>query len=91
LLLLHGSVALAAASPLLSGSADPLTGEDEIYPFSLRYRQQVDEQIGLAQMPAAAGFAALFPACAGPVGEDGPPPAGPAGIDLLFALKSLRW
>jgi hypothetical protein len=91
LLLVHGSVALAAATPLLSGSADPLTGEDEVYPFSLRYRQQVDEQIGLAQMPASAGLAALFAACGGPGPHEGPPPSGPAGTDLLFALKSLRW
>jgi hypothetical protein len=90
-LLLHWGVALAAASPLLPGPTDPLSDEDQVYPFSLRYRQQVDEQIGLAQMPAAAGPAALFPTpCGLPAGPEGAPPARLAGTDLLYTLMSLR-
>jgi len=91
LLLLHWGMALAAASPLLPGPADPLSDGDEIYPVSLRYRQQVDEQIGLAQMPAAAGPSALFPTPRGqPAGLEGAPPARPTGTALLYTLMSLR-
>jgi hypothetical protein len=86
LLLLHWGVALAAASPLPPGPA-----EDEIYPFSLRYRQQVEEHIGLAQLPTAAGLFAPFPDPGWPARLEGALPTGPAGTDLLYALKSLRW
>jgi hypothetical protein len=90
LLLLHCGVALAA-TPVPPGPDDPLTGDDEIYPLSLRYREQVDDHLSPAQMLAPTRVAALSPACGRPVKHDGPPPVGPAGNDLLFSLKSLRW
>jgi hypothetical protein len=88
LLLLHGGMALAAASPQLPG---PLSGEDEIYPFSLRYRKQVDEQIALTQLPAAAGLPAPPPTCELTPSLEGVPLTQPAGTDLLYLLMSLQW
>jgi hypothetical protein len=91
LVLLLWGVALAGPSPVPAGCDEPLAGEDEIYPLSLLYREQVDEEIGLAQMPAVVGLALRFPTCGVPACLEEAPPARPTGANLFYTLMSLRW
>jgi hypothetical protein len=90
-LLLHGIMVLAADIALVADPADPFSGEDEIYPFSLRYRQQVDEQIAQTHLQTPAGLSGPAPIGEWPPGFDRVPLNRPAGTDLLYMLMSLRW